>query len=56
MIHPSDRLDPAKFEEEVRFTSWIANGKKRQVLYHDGDDSVPLGLFIEYVFVFLSCS
>lgn len=56
MIHPSDRLNPDKFEEEVRFTSWIANGEKRQVLYYDGADSVQLGLVIKYVFLFLSYS
>lgn len=56
MIIPIERLDPEKFEEEVRFTSWIANGEKRQVLYHDGADSVQLGLVIKYVFLFLPYS
>ena len=52
VINPTDRLDPKKFDEDVRFTSWIDRGEKRQVIYHDGSKTEPLGLFIQYFLFF----
>ena len=43
VMNPTDRLDPGKFDQDVRFSSWIDKGEKRQVIYHDGTVTWPLG-------------
>ena len=40
----SYRLDPGRFEPEVRFTRWTKGGTCREVLYENGMVSGPLGL------------
>ncbi len=51
-LHPC-RLDPALFEEEVRFTCWSDDGIHREVHYKDGEKSVLLGVFEWLLFIFL---